>query len=291
MKRALVMGGTRFFGVRLVEGLLEKGYDVTIATRGVTSDSFGDRVNRLVIDRDDLHASKESLQQPWDVVFDNICYASKDAMEAVEIFEGYVKKYVVTSSKSVYSSKENIGDYTEEHFEPVGYEIVINDKSAFAYDEGKRQVEAVFFQRASFPVVAVRFPIVLGDNDYTKRLDFYIEHILTDQPFKLDHPEAAMDFISEEEAGRFLVWAGECDFVGPVNADANGHVEMGELVRMIEEVTEKSAVIEEEGENSPYNLEKTWLISNKLAESAGFQFTQLVDWLPGLIERRVNELS
>ncbi|MED1852411.1 NAD-dependent epimerase/dehydratase family protein [Brevibacillus borstelensis] len=33
MKKVLVLGGTRFFGKRLVKGLVDSGYDVTIATR------------------------------------------------------------------------------------------------------------------------------------------------------------------------------------------------------------------------------------------------------------------
>ena len=43
-KRILVIGGTRFFGLRLVEGLLEAGHAVTLATRGRAADPFGGRV-------------------------------------------------------------------------------------------------------------------------------------------------------------------------------------------------------------------------------------------------------
>ena len=34
MKKILVLGGTRFFGRKLVERLLKEGHDVTIMTRG-----------------------------------------------------------------------------------------------------------------------------------------------------------------------------------------------------------------------------------------------------------------
>lgn len=40
----LVIGGTRFFGIHMVNELLTAGYDVTIATRGKASDSFGDQL-------------------------------------------------------------------------------------------------------------------------------------------------------------------------------------------------------------------------------------------------------
>ena len=41
----LVIGGTRFFGIDMVNELLTAGHDVTIATRGKASDSFGDNVD------------------------------------------------------------------------------------------------------------------------------------------------------------------------------------------------------------------------------------------------------
>lgn len=47
MKKILVFGGTRFFGKRLVESLLQAGHDVTIATRGLTVDPFGSTVKRV----------------------------------------------------------------------------------------------------------------------------------------------------------------------------------------------------------------------------------------------------
>lgn len=47
----LVIGGTRFFGIHMVNELLTAGYDVTIATRGKASDSFGDKVKRIFLER------------------------------------------------------------------------------------------------------------------------------------------------------------------------------------------------------------------------------------------------
>ena len=39
--KILILGGTRFFGIYTVEDLLEKGHDVTIATRGKAHDGYG----------------------------------------------------------------------------------------------------------------------------------------------------------------------------------------------------------------------------------------------------------
>lgn len=42
--KVLVLGGTRFFGVHMVNSLLSKGHNVTIATRGKTKDIFEDEL-------------------------------------------------------------------------------------------------------------------------------------------------------------------------------------------------------------------------------------------------------
>ena len=57
----LVIGGTRFFGIPMIEELLKSGHDVTIATRGLSADSFGSRVKRLILDRADAQSVRNAL--------------------------------------------------------------------------------------------------------------------------------------------------------------------------------------------------------------------------------------
>ena len=49
--KVLVLGGTRFFGIHLVDELLKSNCDVTIATRGLTSDSFENKFKRILFVR------------------------------------------------------------------------------------------------------------------------------------------------------------------------------------------------------------------------------------------------
>ncbi|MCM3603699.1 NAD-dependent epimerase/dehydratase family protein [Robertmurraya korlensis] len=75
MKTALVLGGTRFFGVNLVHELLNKGVKVTVATRQNSEIPFGNKVETLKVDRFDLDSLKEAVNgRTWDVVFDQICF-------------------------------------------------------------------------------------------------------------------------------------------------------------------------------------------------------------------------
>ena len=81
--KILVLGGTRFFGVHLVNALLEDGHEVTIATRGRTADPFGSRVERIIVERTDGNAMKEAFRDVWfDVVYDDLAYCSMDVKTA-----------------------------------------------------------------------------------------------------------------------------------------------------------------------------------------------------------------
>ncbi|MDI2587544.1 NAD-dependent epimerase/dehydratase family protein [Psychrobacillus sp. NEAU-3TGS] len=288
MRKALVLGGTRFFGVHLVEALLAKGFEVTIATRGNTQDPFSTRVNRIIVDRlNVVELKKQCGNETWDIIFDQICYSSQEAMDAIGVFQDKTKKYVFTSSKSVYDAGNGEVGYVEEDFDPWKHTIIQGPKEDFSYNEGKRQAEAVFFQKAPFPVVAVRFPIVLGLNDYTKRLHFHIEKIRNHEEIHLVNPEASIDFITEEEAGKFLAWIGLSEFTGPINALSNGKVKLSDLITTIEEKTQTSAIITSipnETNVSPFNISASWLMDNEKARNLGFQFRDLEEWLPVLIE-------
>ena len=49
--KILAIDGTRFFGIHMVNELLAKGHDVTIAARGKAADECGNRVRRICMGR------------------------------------------------------------------------------------------------------------------------------------------------------------------------------------------------------------------------------------------------
>lgn len=59
--KILVIGGTRYFGIHMVNELLSAGYDVTIATRGNASDFFGDKVKRIFLERTKKDSVREAV--------------------------------------------------------------------------------------------------------------------------------------------------------------------------------------------------------------------------------------
>lgn len=290
VKKVLVLGGTRFFGKQLVETLLQEGYDVTIATRGITEDPFGDTVKRIVVDREDEKLLEERLEgKSYDVVYDNLCYSPNAAEVICKVLRDRVKKYVMTSSMAVY---ESALDLQEEDFNPYEYSITYGDRKDFTYSEGKRLAEAVLFQLATFPVVVVRFPVVIGENDYTKRLQFYVENVVKQEPIVMGHLDGKLSFIHEKEAGEFLAWCGMENIEGPINACSNGVISMGEVIRFIEEHSGTKALIQEAGDNiAPYNEVANCTLHNRKARELGFPFRELKLEMENVLQHYINTLK
>ncbi|CAJ1315437.1 NAD-dependent epimerase/dehydratase family protein [Paenibacillus nuruki] len=294
MTNVLVLGGTRFFGKNLVELLLKEQIKVTLLTRGKTEDEFGDQVQRLVVDREDAVALEKAIgDQQYDVVYDNICFTPQQAREAVSIFQNKTKRYILTSSLSVYDF--GTGICHESDVDTHHYTIDADPEAELSYGEGKRQAEAVFFQQADFPVAAVRFPIVLGPNDYTKRLHFHVERVLSGKVIGISNLEAQMNFIHEQEAAEFLFWLGiSSELIGPVNARSDGEVSLRELVQWIEQGTEQQAIIQSETDDeaqSPFGVPDSWIMDTSKAKQDGFQFYVLSDWMPALIKQMATQTN
>ena len=126
---------------------------------------------------------------------------------------------------------------------------------------------------------------MIGPDDYTRRLLFYVEHIRKGLPMQVDNLDDRLSFISSEEAGRFLCHLGSRRETGPFNAAAQGTVSLREIFRFVEEHTGKPALLSPDGEEGPYNGGESFSLRTHRAEASGFSFSKLEDWLPGLLER------
>lgn len=285
--KCLVLGGTRFFGKRLVELLVRDGCDVTLATRGKTADGFGNSVKRVVVDRDDRGSLKALPRGEWDVVYDQIGYSPDNASHLIETLSGRVGRLLFTSTQSVYDLGAAL---TEGFFYPFDLPLKTGSRADFSYMDGKRYAEAAYFQKASFPVCAVRLPFVLGLDDYTGRLEFHIDHIRAGKAFYLPSVFAKLSLISSADAAWFLLYMGKNDFKGPINAASPECISLGNVISLIEEKVGKKAVLGASGsaEASPFGIEKDWYMNVSKAEALGFRFTPLNNWLPELIIQKAT---
>ena len=73
MMEILVVGGTRFFGIPMVNALLQAGHDVTIATRGNSHPGFDGNVKYVIMDRMNSESVKEAIGgRHFDVIIDKL---------------------------------------------------------------------------------------------------------------------------------------------------------------------------------------------------------------------------
>ena len=141
--KILVLGGTRFFGIPMVEELIQQGHEVTIATRQTTKDNLGDAVQRIQIERTDPIQMEQALKgKHFDVVYDKIAYCSNDIKNIMDVID--CDKYIYMSSTAVYEPKKM--DTKEENFDAMGKELIWCNRADFPYDEIKRQAECALWQ-------------------------------------------------------------------------------------------------------------------------------------------------
>ena len=281
----LVVGGTRFFGIHMVKRLLADGHQVTIATRGRNKDPFGNQVERIHMDRFDEVSVKEALQgKEFDVVCDNIAYCSND----IRILN-YVKtkRYVFTSTVSIYHKLHM--DTREEEYEPMQYSLRWLGWNEDSYDEIKRQAEAALYQEfGHIPSVAIRFPYVIGEDDYTNRLYFYVEHIVKEIPMKLIGEEEKITFIDSRNAGELLAWFAGEPITGTFNACNEGCMSVSEIIQYVEKKTGKKAILTEEGEAGPYNGTPSFTLNVDKLKNAGYQLPPLSSYSNQLLDAYIE---
>lgn len=293
MKKILILGGTKFFGKRLVQKLEEEGAELTIATRGKSDISFAKNTEHIKVDRFDAASMETAFAgTSWDVIYDQICFSPRDAEAAVNVFAGRVKRYVFTSTLSVYEMNEE-GEKKEEAFDPYKYSLKDGSKEDFDYAEGKRQAEAVFFQKADFPVVAVRPPIVLGEDDYTERLHDHVRKILNKEKIKIDDLNVLLSFVDSNDLAAFLLWSGKQQFTGPVNASSPDQITLKEMIQAIEtETNTKADITASSGAwSSPMNFPVSFYQNTERAAALGYQFQPLERWFQPLVSTLVKQES
>lgn len=284
--KILVIGGTRYFGKRLVHSLLGLGHSVWVLSRGQAHDNFGDRVVRLLADRNDRDLVKEVLGDlRFDCVVDQVLMTGQQAQDVVDIFAGKISYYLMTSTMAVYDLGANL---TETKFIPSDYLSKSPTDSLDAYREGKRAAENVIAGQNFFKTGFARFPIVLGEDDYTQRLEDQIRNIRDGRPVYFPNLDARISFINSEDAARALEWMIEQRKGGSYNFSAKDSIKLRDLVMLIENAVGKSALLSTTPINSllsPFGFSEDWTLDVNKAETEGFMAKPLSDWLSQLISK------
>jgi nucleoside-diphosphate-sugar epimerase len=300
-KNILVIGGTRFFGKLLVQRLVRAGHRVTIATRGYAPDPFGERIERIRVDRRNETAMRAAFRASagYDLVFDQMCYSPLDAAIAVRTFAGRVKRYVMTSTIDVYRGLRRDGPFRETDLnaqaQPIDSQYPWHDPklATQSYVSGKLQAEAYLYRDGSLPLVTARLGHVLGGSeDFTGRLAHYVDLVRSRRPLRYSNQAGAMSFMEAQEAARFLAWTGMQEFTGPVNAASAGPLSAHDLhqrvARLLEEpahAQELEAAAPQSPPLSPFDSPAPLVLDTGRAAALGYAFSHSDEWLDDVIRQ------
>lgn len=277
----LVLGGTRFFGIHIIKSLLKRGHKVTVATRGNKEDEFGNSVKRIRVDHLNAQDMKQTFaNHHYDVVYDNICYCSNDLRAVLEAVS--CDRFILMSTTAVYELHNHT---VEEDYKPEEKELIWCDREAFSYGEVKRLTEcALRKQYGQQNAVAVRYPFVVGKDDYTERLKFYVENVMNEIPMNIDNLDNQMGFIRSCEAGDFLAYLADQEYTGTINGCNDGTISLHEIISYVEDKTGKRAQYSLKGDEAPYNGTPEYSIDTRKASKIGYLFTNIKDWIYELID-------
>lgn len=289
MSRALVLGGTGFFGVDLVNHLLESGWDVTVATRGVTPVKFRGEPERVKVDRHKPDSLKRLAEAgTWDVLFDQRCFSAYDASIALEALQSKVGKIVLTSSTAVYQAGSDI---RESSFDPAARSFQIGPRKN--YDDGKRDAEAVYVQSSTVPLAMGRLAVVLGYPDTTGRIEQHVNAVASGMPFYLPNPDARTSLISRQDAGRFMASLGMLDVTGPVNGCSPRSVSLRELYSCMADELGKPLAITSEPKGAfaqKYGRDFDTYLNSDRAAALGIQLGEVLNFVPALVQEVKHQL-
>ena len=287
-KNVLVLGGTKLMGIRLVEKLIERGALVTIATRGNRADSFGDRVQRVIIDRNVEQSIIDVLKgQKYDVIFDNSAYTPLNVRYALTHIQ--CNRYILVSTAGIYEN--HIRFRTEDMVDP--YHVTYNTENNLSHETGKRYAECVLCQEFGTQNSAiVRVPAVLDEEKFqdgqnTDRLFFYVEHIAKNIPFYEHNLDRVCSLIRTSDEADFLIYLATKSCNGVFNISAEGKITLREIIGYIENRTGKKALITEDGDKNPapfggYQLDLT------KTKKIGFTPENITDWIYKLLDKYIS---
>lgn len=166
--KALVLGGSRFIGLHLVQLLHGQGYEVFVLNRGHTRVVFPDGVQRIPADRTNASQISVALKNTsFDAVFDISGYTLASLKPVVEALYGQVGHFVFCSTTAVYAPGDTVPIY--EDFP------LFRASEVRQYAKDKIECEDLLmeaFTRRGFPVTILRPPYVYGPDNYIKEREF-----------------------------------------------------------------------------------------------------------------------
>ena len=178
----LVIGGTRYMGRIAVGCLLERGDRVAVFSRGNARPDWWERIEHIAGDREDRADFAAKLQgRTFDAVLDMRAFRRQHVETACDVLRGHVGRYLMVSTGSVYFDGKldfaNRCPYREADVDWSGLDYTYPEGED-SYGVGKRHCEKWLQESGEVPYTIVRIPAVMGWDDPTGRMWWWVQRAL-----------------------------------------------------------------------------------------------------------------
>lgn len=289
--RALVIGGNRFLGKQLVNELLKHGFEVTTLNRGNLRPQYDGPVSQINVDRTQGVAMAAALSgKSFDVVYDMICADPQTAAATIEALRGVTTRVILASSSFVYPYGQHIH---EEQFDP-GHYTIPGQFAGLGGSELRRLAEAVYVQKSGFKVTIARLPFVLGAEDSTGKLKKLVRKVFLKEDIYIPNKNARFSVITVEDAAKAMAKLGVFFQDGAVNIASEVPVSMGQILKMVEELSYRAVRYTDKGDSdsiSLFSLKTDWYVDTNRLRRLDFVAKPPSQWLPALLEQTVHEVN
>jgi 2'-hydroxyisoflavone reductase len=231
----LILGGTKFVGLHLVNSALARGHNVTIFNRGKTNPGLFPQVETILGDRE--HDIPKLTGRTWDAVIDVAGYVPRIVRFSAVGLERSVSQYVYISSISAYASLSRVGVNESDPLATMADETV-EEITGETYGPLKvlceKVVQEVYGERA----LIVRPGLIVGPNDPTDRFTYWPVRVARGGDiFAPDKPSALTQFIDVRDLSEFTIKLIEDNAHGIFNATGPDHdLSFGTLLETCKQV-------------------------------------------------------
>jgi 2'-hydroxyisoflavone reductase len=269
--RILVLGGTKFLGVHIVELALLHGHSVTLFNRGKTNAGIFPQLVHLKGDRDaQLNALKG---KHWDAVIDDSGYVPRHVKLSAELLAPNVQRYIFISTISVYASFASPN--TEDS--PVGKlpDETIEKVDGGAYGPLKALCENAAEKAMPGRVAVVRPGLIVGPRDSTDRFTYWPARAARGGDMVTpDKPSDRVQFIDARDLAAFVLRLVERRTVGIFNATSPpGMFTIGDVVAA--SITAANAAVKPSPAPSP-----VWVPAEFLEKQKVQPWSDMPVWIP-----------
>lgn len=236
MRKALVLGGTQFLGLHLVERLIDAGYEVTLCNRGQTNPGAFPQLRTILGNRDGNMSGLDGTC--WDIVYD----LSADGPGHIVNVAGRINRdtrYVFVSTINVYADTSGDGPVAEDDSVFTTPWERVDPEAAESYGQLKALAESEV--RSNFrDHHIVRPGVISGPGDPSDRLAYWVTRFADSGPHIVPEPaDTPVQFIDVRDLADWLVELGTV--AGNVTCNAVGQrTTLSALLTAVERVSGSS---------------------------------------------------